>query len=67
MRRGSRLLLAIKQYYNQHDTWPPDLDSIKTTAPAEAFLDPVTGKPLQYENHGEHFSLYGKLINIWPQ
>jgi len=67
MRRGSRLLLAIKQYYNQHSDWPPDLESIKSAAPAEAFIDPVTGNQLQYENHGERFSLYGETANIWPK
>jgi len=67
MRRGSRLLLATKQYYNQHSTWPPNLDSIKSAAPAEAFIDPVTGNPLEYENHGERFSLYGETANIWPK
>jgi hypothetical protein len=67
LRRGSRLLLAIKQYYNQHSTWPPNLDSIKSTAPAEAFIDPVTGNPLEYENHGERFSLYGETANVWPK
>jgi hypothetical protein len=67
LRRGSRLLSAIKRYNIENGKWPPDLDSIKTAAPEEAFLDPVTGEPLQYENHGERFSLYGKSINIWPQ
>jgi len=67
LRRGSRLLLAIKQHYNQHGVWPPDLDSIKSAAPAEAFIDPVTGNPLEYENHGERFSLYGETTNIWPK
>ena len=67
MRRGSKLLLAIKQYYNQHGVWPPDLESIKSAAPAEAFIDPVTGNPLEYENHGELFSLYGETANIWPK
>ncbi len=66
MRRGSRLLIAIRQYKNEHGSWPPDLESIKSTAPAEAFVDPVTGNPLQYENHGERFSLYGETANIWP-
>ena len=66
-RRGSRLLIAIKQYHNEHGTWPPDLDSIKSAAPAEAFIDPVTGNQLQYENHGERFSLYGETANIWPK
>ena len=66
-RRGSRVLLAIKQYYNEHGAWPPDLDAIKSAAPAEAFIDPVTGNQLQYENHGERFSLYGETANIWPK
>ena len=67
LRRGSRLLIAIKQYHNENKTWPPNLDSIKSAAPAEAFIDPVTGNPLQYENHGERFSLYGETANIWPK
>lgn len=67
LRRGSRLLIAIKQYYNENNTWPPNLDSIKSVAPAEAFIDPVTGNPLEYENHGERFSLYGETANIWPK
>ena len=66
-RRGSRLLVPIKQYYNQHSVWPPNLDAIKSAAPAEAFIDPVTGNPLQYENHDERFSLYGETANIWPK
>ena len=67
LRRGSRLLIAIKQYHNENNTWPPDLDSIKSAAPAEAFIDPVTGNQLEYENHGERFSLYGETANIWPK
>ena len=47
--------------------WPESQESIKTTAPAEAFLDPVTGKPLQYENHGDRFSLFGAKTNVWPR
>ena len=67
LRRGSRLLIAIKQYQIEHGVWPPDLDLIKSAAPAEAFIDPVTGNQLQYENHGERFSLYGETANIWPK
>ncbi len=65
--RGSRLLIAIKQYHNENSTWPPNLDAIKSAAPAEAFIDPVTGNQLEYENHGERFSLYGETANIWPK
>jgi hypothetical protein len=67
LRRGSRLLIAIKQYHNEHGDWPPDLDAIKSAAPAEAFIDPVTDNQLEYKNHGKYFSLYGQLINIWPR
>jgi len=67
LRRGSQLLIAIKQYHNENNTWPPNLDAIKSAAPAEAFIDPVTGNPLEYENHGERFSLYGETANIWPK
>ncbi len=66
-RRGSRLLIAIKQYNNENNTWPPNLDAIKSAAPAEAFIDPVTDNQLEYENHGERFSLYGETANIWPK
>ena len=66
LRRGSRLLVAIKQYKNEHGRWPENLEAIKSAAPAEAFLDPVTGELLQYENHGERFSLYGEKTNVWP-
>jgi energy-coupling factor transporter transmembrane protein EcfT len=65
--RGSRLLIAIKQYKIEHGSWPPNLDAIKSAAPAEAFIDPVTGNQLEYENHGERFSLYGETANIWPK
>ena len=67
LRRGSRVLVAMKQYQNEHGTWPPNLDAIKTTAPAEAFIDPITGNPLQYENLGERFSLKTETVNIWPK
>lgn len=67
LRRCSRLLVAIKQYHNDHGAWPPNLDAIKTAAPAEAFIDPVTGNPLQYENLGERFSLKTETVNVWPK
>ena len=66
-RRGSQLLVAIKQYQNEHDTWPDSLNAIKSGVPTEAFIDPVTGGQLEYENHGKYFSLYGETINIWPK
>jgi len=67
LRRGSRLLTAIKQYKIEHGSWPRSLDEIKPEAPAEAFIDPVSGNEFEYENHGERFSLYGETTNIWPK
>jgi len=67
LRRGSRLLIAIKQYYNEHGIWPANLDAVKSAPPAETFIDPVTGNLLEYDNHGERFSLYGETENIWPK
>jgi hypothetical protein len=67
LRRGSRLLPAIKQYKIEQGNWPESLDAIKSQVPAEAFIDPATGKEIHYENHGKRFSLYGEKANIWPK
>ncbi len=67
LRRGSRLLVAIKQYQMEHNAWPADLDAIRTAVPAEALIDPVTEKEFTYMNHGQRFSLYGETANIWPR
>jgi len=67
MRRGSRLLTAIKRYYIEHGSWPASLDAIKSRAPAEAFIDPVSAGQFEYENYGKRFSLYGETRNIWPK
>ena len=67
LRRGSRLLVAIRQYQMEHNAWPPDLDAIRAAVPAEALIDPVTEKEFTYINHGERFSLYGETANIWPR
>jgi len=67
LRRGSRLLVAIKQYQVEHNAWPPDLDAIRAAVPAEALIDPVTENEFTYMNHGERFSLYGETANIWPR
>jgi len=66
-RRGSRLLAAISQHKIENNTWPANLDAVKSLAPAESLIDPVSGKQFEYENHGKHFSLYGETVNIWPR
>jgi hypothetical protein len=67
LRRGSRLLIAIKKYHNEHGTWPESLNAIKSGVPAEAFIDPANGNKFEYENHGKRFSLFAETINIWPK
>jgi hypothetical protein len=66
-RRGSRLLIAIKQYSIEHGSWPANFNVIKSRVPAETFIDPVSGDEFEYENHGGRFSLYGETRNIWPK
>jgi hypothetical protein len=66
-RRGSRLLVAVKQYQIENGNWPSNLDAIKSLAPAEAFIDPVSGSQFEYERHDSRFSLYGAAGNIWPK
>ncbi len=67
LRRGSRLLVAIKQYQMEHNAWPADLDAIRAAVPAEALIDPVTANEFEYENHGQWFSLKGQATDIWPK
>jgi len=67
LHRGTRLLVAIKQYHIEHGTWPDSLDAIKSNVPAEALIDPATGKDFEYENHDQRFSLFAESVNIWPK
>jgi hypothetical protein len=66
LNRGSRLLIAIRQYKNENGTWPESLDAIGTYVPAEALIDPANNAQFDYKNHGESFSLCGELVDIWP-
>ena len=67
LHRGSRLLIAIKQYHIEHGTWPDTLNAVKSGVPAEALIDPSTGEEFEYENHGQRFSLFAESVNIWPK
>jgi hypothetical protein len=63
LRRGSRLLVAIKQYQNEHGIWPPDLDAIKSNVPAEALIDPQNNGSFVYQLSGDTFTFYSKGKN----
>ncbi|MEJ2648064.1 MAG: hypothetical protein P8016_06610, partial [Sedimentisphaerales bacterium] len=64
--RGSQLLVAIRQYKDEHGKWPESLKEIKSDVPVEAFVDPATGEALKYESDDKQFMLSGELVNIWP-
>ncbi|MEJ2705590.1 MAG: hypothetical protein P8Z79_24385, partial [Sedimentisphaerales bacterium] len=49
LRRSSRLLVATKQYYDEHNVWPPNLDAIKSAVPAEALIDPQNNDSFVYK------------------
>lgn len=62
-RRGLKLLIAIKQYNNEHGSWPESLDKIKTLVPPEALLDPICDVKFVYSLDGDTFRLYSKGPN----
>ncbi len=63
LRRGSRLLVAIKQYHIEHGIWPATLDTIKSSAPAEVLVDPIIGDAFVYKLIEEDFMLYSRGKN----
>ncbi len=65
--RANLVLIALRRHKNRTGRWPENLEQIKSLAPAEAFIDPATGKQLQYENNDDQFSLSGEAIKIWPR
>ncbi len=63
MRRGSRALVALRQYHNQHGTWPDSLDSIRPYVPAEALVDPQNNGSYVYGLTQDSFRLYSRGPN----
>ena len=61
--RSSRVLIAVKQYRNEHGTWPDDLDAIRSNVPAEALIDPQNNSSFVYKLTGEAFTFYSKGKN----
>ncbi len=62
-KKGSRIIIALKQYKNQNGFWPVNLDGVKSMAPAEIFVDPTNGGDFVYEITEENFRLYSKGKN----
>lgn len=63
LRRGTWLVLGLRQYRDAHGTWPQTLDAISEYVPAEAFLDPTTGEAFVYIPDDNSFRLYSKGPN----
>ena len=61
--RGSRLIIALRRYKNKTGHWPESLDDIKPLAPAEIFVDPISGDSFVYKLTEENFTLYSKGKN----
>jgi hypothetical protein len=62
-RRALRLLIAIKQYNIKNGCWPENLDAIKFSVPAEAFIDPINNNSFIYKLTDDSFTLYSKGKN----
>ena len=62
-RRGTRVLIALKEYYIANGRWPANLDAIGASVPTEALIDPQNNGSFVYERAGETFTLYSKGKN----
>ncbi len=60
---GSRLMVALRRYKNEHGRWPETLDGIKDLVPEEIFIDPINGGSFVYKLAEENFTLYSKGKN----
>jgi inner membrane protein len=61
--RGSRLIVALRRYKNEHGRWPETLDGIKNLVPGEIFVDPINDSSLVYKLTDDGFKLYSKGKN----
>jgi len=62
-KRGSRLIIALRRYKNKNGSWPKKLDEIKSSMPAEIFVDPFNEGPFVYKLTDDSFALYSKGKN----
>ena len=60
---GSRLIVALRRYKNEHGRWPETLEAIKDLVPAEILIDPINGGSFVYKLTEEIFTLYSKGKN----
>jgi hypothetical protein len=62
-KRGSQIIIALRQYKNKNGYWPVNLNDVKSMAPVEIFVDPHNGGDFVYEITEENFRLYSKGKN----
>lgn len=62
-KRGIHILIALRRYKNKHGAWPKTLDEIKSLAPPEVFVDPISGDSFVYKVADDTFRLYSKGKN----
>lgn len=62
-RRGTWLILGLRNYRNAHSGWPTSLELVSEYAPDEAFLDPTCDDAFVYALDGDGFKLYSKGPN----
>jgi hypothetical protein len=58
-RRGLRLLIKLRRFKDRTGRWPESLDSIASSLPPQALLDPISGYPFVYRLSEHGFLLYG--------
>ncbi|MBL7153109.1 MAG: hypothetical protein ISS79_05295 [Phycisphaerae bacterium] len=61
--RGSRLIIGLRGYKNEHGAWPESLEQIGSVVPAEALVDPINGGAFVYRVTEDGFELYSKGAN----
>ena len=60
---ATHILLALKQYHNQHNRWPASLDLLRGTQLELQLTDPLNGDSYCYKAQQDGFILYGKGLN----
>jgi hypothetical protein len=63
IRRGSRILIALRRYKNTNGRWPETLDGIKDLVPEEILVDSINGGSFVYKLTEENFTFYSKGEN----
>jgi len=61
--RGTRILVALRQYQNLTGRWPESLNEIRSSLSREILTDPFNRGPFVYRRTPEAFKLYSRGQN----